>query len=169
MNVIKMDDILPPSQVMIVTVQGSTTTGTPLSDKDLQRVLSMANDAFQLDEDRTQLLTFIESRMKKLAPNVSALVGTHIASRIVGQAGGLKALSTMPACNVMLVGQQKQVFEGFGMAVRRHTGILYEADLVQDAPDDLRMKTSRYVRKRRKIVMNMIVISTPNNLFFYDC
>lgn len=143
MNLIKMDDILPPSQVMVVTVQGSTTTGTLLSDANLKKILGMAEDALQLDEDRTRLLTFIESRMKKLAPNVSALVGTHIASRIVGQAGGLKALSSMPACNVMLVGQQKQVFEGFGNAVRRHTGILYEADLVQSAPNDLRMKTSR--------------------------
>ena len=140
----KMDDILPPSQIMVVTVTGSTSIGELLSEAKLKEVLSLSEEAIQLDEDRSLLLRFIESRMTKLAPNVSALVGTHIAARIIGQVGGLKALSTMPACNVMLVGQQKQIFEGFGLAARRHTGIIYQTDLVQDAPEDLRMKASRY-------------------------
>ena len=144
MNLVKMDDILPPSQVMVVTVTGSTTNGELLNSAELQQILEYCEEAIQLDNDRSLLLRFIESRMNRMAPNVSALVGTHIAARLVGQVGGLKALAAMPACNVMLVGQQKQVFEGFGLSTPRHTGILYQADLVQDAPPDLRMKASRY-------------------------
>lgn len=47
-----------------------------------------------------QILSFVESRMNKVAPNLSALVGSEIAARLMGVAGGLLALSRMPACNV---------------------------------------------------------------------
>ena len=144
MNLVKMDDILPASQVMVVTVTGSTTNGEPLSDEQLTHVVNLCREALQLDIDRSYFLRFIESRMNRMVPNVSALVGTHIAARLVGQVGGLHTLASMPACNVMLVGQQKQTFDGFGLSTIRHTGILYQADLVQDAPPDLRMKASRW-------------------------
>ena len=143
MNLVKMDDLLPPSQVMVVTVTGSTVDGKPLSPAKLDEVLSLCADALQLDQDRGLLLKFIESRMERLAPNISALVGTHIAARIIGQVGGLRALSIMPACNIMLVGQQKLVLEGFGLSNTRHTGILYQSDVVQDCPSELRMKACR--------------------------
>ena len=145
---VKMDDILPASQVMVVTVTGSTTAGTPLSPSQLATVLSLCQEAIQLDEDRSHLLRFIQSRMTRMAPNVSALIGTHIAAKIVGQVGGLRALAAMPACNVMLVGQQKQSFEGFGLSTVRHAGFLYQTDLVQDAPADLRMKASRVLANK---------------------
>ena len=54
----------------------------------------------------------------------------------------------MPACNVMLIGQQKQTFEGTGLALPRHSGILYQSDLVQSAPAALRQKTARIVANK---------------------
>ena len=134
MNKVKMDDILPPSQIMVVTVTGSTSASTPLPPSSLSQVLSLAEEAIALDSDRAHLLRFIESRMMRLAPNVTAIVGPHI----VAQAGGLVALAAMPACNVLLIGQQKQM-----EATRRNTGILYQSELVQDASESLRMKTAR--------------------------
>ena len=88
MNKVKMDDILPPSQIMVVTVTGSTSASTPLSPSALSQVLSLAEEAIALDSDRAHLLRFIESRMTRLAPNVTAIVGPHIAARVVAQAGG---------------------------------------------------------------------------------
>ena len=35
-----------------------------------------------------------------LAPNLSAIVGTTVAAKLLGVAGGLSALAKMPACNV---------------------------------------------------------------------
>lgn len=35
-----------------------------------------------------------------LAPNLSAIVGTTIAAKLLGVSGGLNALAKMPACNV---------------------------------------------------------------------
>jgi len=38
--------------------------------------------------------------MKFIAPNLSALVGTQLASKIMTAAGGIDKLATMPACNI---------------------------------------------------------------------
>ena len=38
--------------------------------------------------------------MESIAPNLSAVVGTGVAANLMGTAGGLSALSMMPACNV---------------------------------------------------------------------
>lgn len=37
-----------------------------------------------------------------LAPNLSAIVGTTVAAKLLGVAGGLNALAKMPACNVQV-------------------------------------------------------------------
>lgn len=49
-----------------------------------------------------QILQFVESKMTKVAPNLSAVVGSEIAAKLMGVAGGLLALSRMPACNVQV-------------------------------------------------------------------
>lgn len=38
--------------------------------------------------------------MNVLAPNLSAIVGTTTAAKLLGVAGGLTGLAKMPACNV---------------------------------------------------------------------
>lgn len=38
--------------------------------------------------------------MNVLAPNLSAIVGTAVAAKLLGIAGGLTALAKMPACNI---------------------------------------------------------------------
>lgn len=38
--------------------------------------------------------------MSALAPNLSAIIGTTTAAKLLGVAGGLSALAKMPACNV---------------------------------------------------------------------
>lgn len=49
-----------------------------------------------------QIIRFVEGRMQGIAPNLSAAVGSEVAARLMGVAGGLLALSRMPACNVQV-------------------------------------------------------------------
>lgn len=42
---------------------------------------------------------YVSSRMNVLAPNLSAIVGTTTAAKLLGVAGGLAGLAKMPACN----------------------------------------------------------------------
>ena len=43
---------------------------------------------------------YVSSRMNMLAPNLSAIVGTTTAAKLLGVAGGLGGIAKMPACNV---------------------------------------------------------------------
>ena len=43
---------------------------------------------------------YVSSRMNVLAPNLSAIVGTTTAAKLLGVAGGLAGVAKMPSCNV---------------------------------------------------------------------
>jgi hypothetical protein len=47
-----------------------------------------------------QIFLYVSSRMNTLAPNLSAIVGTTTAAKLLGVAGGLTGLAKMPSCNV---------------------------------------------------------------------
>lgn len=103
-NVIAIDleDVIPRHVQMTVSVSASTTDGQPLPADDLQRVLDACKLAQRLDVDRAKLHGFVGSRMTLVAPNLSAVCGAEIAAKLVGAAGGLEPLSTMPACNIQV-------------------------------------------------------------------
>jgi hypothetical protein len=61
--------------------------------------------ALQLEEDKGAILRLVQLKMDRIAPNLSAAVGTEIAAQLMGVAGGLISLSKMPACNVQVGGR----------------------------------------------------------------
>lgn len=87
---------------MVVSVTASTTAGQPLSEDNLQKLLVACDAALQLDKDKADILKLVQMKMHHIAPNLSAAVGTEIAARLMGIAGGLTNLSKMPACNVQV-------------------------------------------------------------------
>jgi len=135
---------LPSATVMVVTVTGSTTAGKLLGERELADVLAACDEVLALEGDKATVLSFIESRMATVAPNVSALVGTRIAALLVGIAGGLSALSRIPGDTVMLLGQKRRALAGFGRhAASPHIGVLQDADIVAGAPPDLRRRAAK--------------------------
>lgn len=67
-----------------------------------------------------QILTFVERRMSQIAPNVCGLVGSKIASQLMGLAGGLVALSRIPANHIQVRGEW--VASGLGWDVEGKEG-----------------------------------------------
>lgn len=45
--------------------------------------------------------------MGSIAPNLSAAIGSEVAARLMGVAGGLLALSRIPACNIQVSGRPR--------------------------------------------------------------
>ena len=66
------------------------------------QVTAAADMALALDADKAAILRLVQLRMHRIAPNLSSAVGTEIAARLMGVAGGLAQLSRMPACNVQV-------------------------------------------------------------------
>ncbi|KAI5124861.1 hypothetical protein M0805_007294 [Coniferiporia weirii] len=143
---VDLSGVLPPAVIMSVLVTATTTSGRTLSDAEWTAVQKACDLADRLEEARKKIFTYVSSRMNMLAPNLSIIVGTTVAAKLLGVAGGLNALAKMPACNVHLLGAQKKIAAGFSsVAQNRHTGFVFQSDLIQQTPPDYRLKVQRTV------------------------
>ena len=113
---IDLEDIVPRTVQMTVSVSAATTDGQPLPPEDLRKVMEACKLAQTLDADRGKLQRFVGSRMSLVAPNLSAVCGADVAAKLVGAAGGLLPLSTMPACNIQVRNQHSQTWQGHASA-----------------------------------------------------
>ncbi|KAK9087731.1 hypothetical protein Syun_030125 [Stephania yunnanensis] len=103
LTLVDLEGLLPSAIIMVVSVTASTTSGKPLPEENLQKTIDACNRALALDLSKKKVLDFVESRMGYIAPNLSTIVGSAVAAKLMGTAGGLSALAKMPACNVQLL------------------------------------------------------------------
>ncbi|XP_005181177.2 U4/U6 small nuclear ribonucleoprotein Prp31 [Musca domestica] len=142
----KLQAILTQATIMIVSVTASTTQGTFLTPAEKAQIDEACDMAIELNNIKTKIYEYVESRMTFIAPNLSMIVGASTAAKLLGIAGGLTKLSKMPACNVQVLGSQKKTLAGFSKTqMLPHTGYVFFSQIVQDTPPDLRRKAARLV------------------------
>lgn len=142
---------LPPATVLSITLTATSSRGRKLQPSEwvsVQRAIVVANE---LRAARELIFNYVESRMSAVAPNISAIVGTGIAAKLLGLAGGLNAFSRAPACNIMLYGAAKKSLATSHLATStqlRHTGFIYQSALVQSAQPEDRRRAQRAVSNK---------------------
>ena len=100
---------LTQATIMVVSVTASTTQGKNLTKEELDIVTSSCEIAIDLAEKKARIFEYVESRMSFIAPNLSAIIGSNYAAKLMGAAGGLTKLSKMPANNISLLGKRPLV------------------------------------------------------------
>ena len=68
----------------------------------------MAIIIVELEENKQEILRFVESKMERIAPNLSRLVGSRVAAQLIASAGGVERLANTPACNIQVMGGNNQ-------------------------------------------------------------
>jgi nucleolar protein 56 len=118
--------------------------GGEISDADLARVKSLAQLALELSSERDKLASYVESVMKKIAPNVTDIAGATIGARLMAKAAGLDRLAVMPASTIQILGAEKALFRALRTGSRppKH-GILFQHQEVHTAPKWQRGKIAR--------------------------
>jgi U4/U6 small nuclear ribonucleoprotein PRP31 len=150
MTRVELESVLPNATIMVVSVTG-TTNGQPLSAEDLEATVRACDVQLQLDADKRKLVALVEARMDRTAPNLSAVLGPEVASKLMSVAGGLVALSKMPANNVQVLGQKRKAAAGMSSATAvksgdLHVGFINQCDIIQrKTPPPLRMRAARLV------------------------
>ncbi|BGP16230.1 U4/U6-U5 snRNP complex subunit prp31 [Rhodosporidiobolus nylandii] len=166
--------ILPSGSVMAVKVTAATSKGSPLPQEEWRKVEEATEMMFGLEEGKRKILEYVESRITLLAPNISAIVGTQTATKILGISGGLGGLSRIPAANIYLLGAVKRASTGFSTGShsqdRLHTGFIYHCPLVaQTRPED-KMKAQRKVGAKVALAARVDVAkSSPTGAFGAEC
>jgi nucleolar protein 56 len=127
----------------IISARDRSKGGT-ISEGDLGRVRSLASLAIQLSSLRDGLNGYVESQMKRVAPNVSEVAGATIGARLMAKAGGLDRLATLPASTIQILGAEKALFRSLRTGARppKH-GILFQHQAVHMAPKWQRGKIAR--------------------------
>jgi nucleolar protein 56 len=123
--------------------------GSDLSEADLFNVKYFTDKVIDLINYRHELLDYLTDKMKKLAPNVSALVGETVAARLISHAGSLANLAKYPASTIQILGAEKALFRA--LKTRGKTpkyGILYHTSFIGKASQKNKGKISRYLANK---------------------
>ncbi|VDQ10275.1 unnamed protein product [Trichobilharzia regenti] len=65
----------------------------------------------------------------------------------------------MPSCNILVLGAQKRLLSGFSnTSVLPHTGYVFNSEIVQKLPPDLRLKAAR-------LIANKVALAARVDLF----
>lgn len=133
-----LSELFPSASIISLSVAASSTQGQPLSPSNLATVLEACDVALFLDSTRNDIVAYVESRMKHYAPNLSNLIGSKIAAKLITIAGGLSALARNVSGNLQAMGIAKTgSFNGMSaQSALGHVGVIVESELVQRASSE---------------------------------
>ena len=145
----KVDLKFLPNATVMGIILASTTFDTQLSESDLNQVNGLCDMVLEMDQTKDSLIQFVAARMELIAPNLVELLGSNVAAKLIGLAGGLKELNKIPACNVLVMGAQKKASLGFSsITLGKHQGVIYETDLVANSDIDIKRKVARLLSNK---------------------
>ena len=148
----------PESKVEMLSVIASKSRGGDISEINLSMVQSIAKQILEFHELRKNLEDHIETEMRKVAPNLSAVLGTAVGARILARAGSLNRLASMPASTIQVLGAEKALFRSLktGSQPPKH-GLLFQHALVHAAPRWQRGKIARAIAAKAVIAARIDV------------
>lgn len=143
---VDLSPILPPATLLVVSMSATTSSGRQLSEEEWKRSERAAKTLLEMIEARRQLMTFVEGMMSRIAPNVTAIVGSAVASQLVSATGGIKQLSMIPAGNIQVIGSARKELLGLSIATAKlHAGFIDACDLVQNTAPEYQTRAQRLV------------------------
>ena len=99
--------------------------------------------------------------MTKVIPNITAILGSSLAAKILASAGGLEELVKIPAGNIQVLGQQRKVLHGMSTAsVGLHRGHIGDHNLVVRAPKEFKRKVIRMLSTKSALAARIDIAKT---------
>ena len=131
-------------KVEAVILAAEKSKGGSVGERDINRVVGLAHIVMELAAEREKLAEYVESTMKRIAPNTTEVAGATIGARLIARAGGLDRLARLPASTVQVLGAEKALFRALRTGARppKH-GILFQHEAVHTAPKWQRGKIAR--------------------------
>jgi U4/U6 small nuclear ribonucleoprotein PRP31 len=146
----ELSDILPASNIITISMTASSTSGKDLTEEELEKLYQACDFVLELDESRQKILAYVESKMKVFAPNLMEIVGSEIAAKLIGAAGSLQTLATMPAQNIQVLGRTKKNLMGLSKLAlgSQKLGYVGECEIVQGTPPQFEVKAVRIISNK---------------------
>ncbi|CDW53851.1 nucleolar protein; nola protein [Trichuris trichiura] len=123
--------------------------GMEVTAGDLLNVDLFCARVISLMQYRTNMLSYLKSRMQSCAPSLSAVVGEQVGARLISQAGSLNNLAKYPASTIQILGAEKALFRA--LKKKGNTpkyGLLYHSPFIGRAATKDKGKISRFLANK---------------------
>ena len=123
--------------------------GMDISDLDALQIKKWAERVVDLIAFRETLSEFLKQRMTAVAPNLQALIGEIVGSKLIAHAGGLTKLSKYPASTIQILGAEKALFRALKTKGKTPKyGLLFNSTFIGRAAAANKGKISRYLANK---------------------
>jgi len=141
--------------------------GQELSETDCIQIKKFASRCQELIEFRESLTEYLKQRMNAVAPNLSALIGDIVGSKLISHAGGLTNLSKYPASTIQILGAEKALFRALKTKGKTPKyGLIFNSSYIGRANQKNKGRISRYLANKCAIASRVDCYSEmPTNKF----
>ncbi|KAM0556063.1 hypothetical protein ACHAPJ_006048 [Fusarium lateritium] len=139
-----LSEILPEEIEESIKAAAEISMGTEITDEDLENIKLLADQVIVYSNYRTQLSSYLESRMRAISPNLTALVGYLVGARLIAHAGSLISLAKSPGSTIQILGAEKALFRA--LKTKHDTpkyGLIYHSSLIGQATGRNKGKIAR--------------------------
>lgn len=139
-----LTEILPDEMIETIKAKAEMSMGTDITERDLENIQALAKQVVMYTNCRAELSSYLESRMRAIAPNLTALVGVLVGARLIAHAGSLTNLVKLPGSTIQILGAEKALFRA--LKTKHDTpkyGLLYHSSLIGQATGRNKGKIAR--------------------------
>lgn len=155
-----LTEVLPEEIEGAVKAAAEVSMGTEIAEQDLEQIFHLAENVVGLTEYRSDLSSYLTTRMQAIAPNLTTLVGDLVGARLIAHAGSLMSLAKSPASTVQILGAEKALFRA--LKTKHDTpkyGLIYHASLIGQATGKNKGKIARMLATKATLGLRVDALS----------
>ncbi len=144
-----LSEILPEEIETAVKAAAEVSMGTEIGEEDLENIRLLAEQVVSYSEYRITLSSYLDARMRAIAPNLTALVGYLVGARLIAHAGSLMSLAKSAGSTIQILGAEKALFRA--LKTKHATpkyGLIYHSSLVGQATGKNKGKIARQLASK---------------------
>ncbi|KAG6281397.1 hypothetical protein E4U46_000327 [Claviceps purpurea] len=151
-----LSKILPEEVEVAIKAAAEISIGTDIEDDDLENMKLLAEQVITDSECCANLTSYLEDRMRAIAPNLSALIGYLIGAKLIAHAGSLINLTKLPASTIQLLGAGGALFHALE---NKHDtpkyGWIRHSPLIRQATDRNKGKIARALAAKMVLALRV--------------
>jgi len=149
-NAKELSDIVGSGKANDIMNKCQKTMGVDLSNEDLAECKRLANTINELYILRSQYEKYIEKLGKEICPNITELVGSAIAAKLITRTGTLARLAVLPSSTIQVLGAERALFKHLKnkrIDPPKH-GIIFQHVKISASPKKVRGKIARLIANK---------------------
>lgn len=123
--------------------------GQELSEADVMQIKKFSERVVEQIDFREKLSEYLKQRMNAVAPNLTALIGEMVGSKLISHSGSLTNLAKYPASTIQILGAEKALFRALKTKGKTPKyGLIFNSSFIGRAGQKNKGRISRYLANK---------------------